>query len=213
MATIKQGILGGFSGKVAGVVGTSWKGIAVMKSLPLSVANPKTAAQVGNRSSFKAASQFLSFILVAIVKPLWDRFAIRESGFNASLRANKEGFDSNGDIVLENIVISEGTLTPLQNVGFGDAETGSPQVEIDWSPLIPSGSGALTDKIYAMAVNKNTGEVVTSSAIATRATEIVALVFTEGVSVADEIASYIAPLAADGRLAGPQATKVQIIAT
>jgi len=30
MGTIKRGILGGFSGKVANVVGTSWKGIALL---------------------------------------------------------------------------------------------------------------------------------------------------------------------------------------
>ena len=46
MGILKQGILGGFSGKVANVVGTSWKGIAVIKAMPLSVANPKTAGQV-----------------------------------------------------------------------------------------------------------------------------------------------------------------------
>ena len=31
MGTIKQGILGGFSGKVGTVVGSSWKGISYMR--------------------------------------------------------------------------------------------------------------------------------------------------------------------------------------
>jgi hypothetical protein len=42
MGTIKQGILGGFSGKVGTVVGASWKGIAYMRSLPQKVKNPRT---------------------------------------------------------------------------------------------------------------------------------------------------------------------------
>ncbi len=40
MGIIKRGILGGFSNKVANVVGSSWKGINTMRALPLSVANP-----------------------------------------------------------------------------------------------------------------------------------------------------------------------------
>ena len=46
MAKVRQGILGGFRGRVGNIVGTGWKGIAVMKSLPLTVANPRTAGQV-----------------------------------------------------------------------------------------------------------------------------------------------------------------------
>ena len=53
MGVIKQGILGGFSGKVANIVGSSWKGIPVIKSLPLSVANPQTAAQTTQRNKLK----------------------------------------------------------------------------------------------------------------------------------------------------------------
>jgi hypothetical protein len=46
MGTIKQGILGGFSGKVGTVIGGSWKGISYMRSIPQSVKNPRTDGQV-----------------------------------------------------------------------------------------------------------------------------------------------------------------------
>ena len=52
MGKIKQGILGAVSGKVGGVVGSSWKGIAYLKVLPASVANPNTAAQQTQRGAF-----------------------------------------------------------------------------------------------------------------------------------------------------------------
>ena len=45
MGTIKRGILGGFKNKVGSVIGSSWKGIDTMRSMPLSVANPNTAKQ------------------------------------------------------------------------------------------------------------------------------------------------------------------------
>jgi hypothetical protein len=53
MGKIKQGILGGFKGKVGTVIGASWNGIAYMRGLPQSVKNPKTAAQQAQRAFFK----------------------------------------------------------------------------------------------------------------------------------------------------------------
>ena len=53
MGKIKQGILGGFKGKVGTVIGSSWNGIAYMKGLPQSQKDPKTAAQLSQRSYFR----------------------------------------------------------------------------------------------------------------------------------------------------------------
>ena len=52
MGKIKQGILGGFKGKVGTVIGSSWNGIAYMKGLPQSQKDPKTPAQVAQRNFF-----------------------------------------------------------------------------------------------------------------------------------------------------------------
>ena len=53
MGKIKQGILGGFRGKVGTVIGASWNGIAYMRGLAQSHKNPKTAAQMTQRAFFK----------------------------------------------------------------------------------------------------------------------------------------------------------------
>ena len=53
MGKIKQGILGGFKGKVGTVIGASWNGISYMRGLAQSVKNPKTAAQLQQRAFFK----------------------------------------------------------------------------------------------------------------------------------------------------------------
>ncbi len=53
MGKIKQGILGGFRGKVGTVIGASWNGIAYMRGLAQSVKNPQTEAQLKQRSFFK----------------------------------------------------------------------------------------------------------------------------------------------------------------
>ena len=60
MGKIKQGILGGFKGKVGTVIGSSWNGIAYMKGQPQSVKNPKTAAQLVQRAFFKELQEIVS---------------------------------------------------------------------------------------------------------------------------------------------------------
>lgn len=53
MGKIKQGILGGFKGKVGTVIGSSWNGIAYMRGLPQSQKDPKTATQIAQRDFFR----------------------------------------------------------------------------------------------------------------------------------------------------------------
>lgn len=90
MGIIKQGILGGFSNKVGSVVGSSWKGIAVMRSLPISVANPRTAAQVSQREEFAQTAKIASSMLAEVVQPCWNRNAKRMSGYNAFVKYNEK---------------------------------------------------------------------------------------------------------------------------
>jgi len=83
MGTIKKGILGGFSGKVGTVVGSSWKGIAYMKSLPLSVKNPRTEAQVSNRAKFLLVQSTLQS-MSELLRTGWKLYAQHQSPFNAA---------------------------------------------------------------------------------------------------------------------------------
>lgn len=57
MGKIKQGILGGFKGKVGTVIGSSWNGIAYMKGQAQNVKNPKTPAQMIQRDFFKEVQE------------------------------------------------------------------------------------------------------------------------------------------------------------
>ena len=60
MGTIKQGILGGFSGKVGTVIGSSWKGISYMRGRAQSVKNPKTDAQQKQRAFFREVQDIIA---------------------------------------------------------------------------------------------------------------------------------------------------------
>ena len=121
MGVIKRGLLGGVSNKIGNVVGSSWKGIATLRSLPLSVANPNTKAQRDNRSTFTLMSQLGSEVLATVCQPLWNRDAKQMSGFNAYVKDNKMAFDADPLEWLINPIMSKGSLSAtLQNAGIND---------------------------------------------------------------------------------------------
>ena len=156
MATFKQGILGGFSGKVGGVIGSSWKGIDTMRSQPSSVTNPRTNAQVANRSRFKSVSQLAAAMLTTIVKPLNDRFAQKMSGFNDFCQRNASAFDALGTFVPANLVLSKGKLSaPAELEQQG---TSYDEVVVDFTPDLAGSFDAPTDKAYAVVIGKKLPE-------------------------------------------------------
>lgn len=153
-AVIQRGILGGFRNKIGNVVGTSWKGIAVMKSLPLSVANPQTAGQTLQRGRFSQTSKFASTILSTVVKPLWDRFAQRESGFNAFLQTNIDFFTESGVSEPNNILISKGTLAPANLISAVIDESAS-TIALTWDAT-PLGDANPSDTLFVVVNNTGT---------------------------------------------------------
>lgn len=209
MAKIKQGILGGFSGKIGNVVGSSWKGINVMKIKPTSVANPRTTAQTNNRDRFSAATLFAKAILLSIVKPLNDRAAQLKSGYNKFVQQCIEAFDNTGLADLSKIVISTGRIAPpvdLTCTGLADQKVNA----VGWifDDTVPTASA--DDKAYVLLVNKTTGEVATSSGEVVRDDESVNVSFENNMSAEDEIGCYVAFTNTLGD-SGPQAANIREI--
>lgn len=163
MAVINQGILGGFSGKVANVVGTSWKGIAVMKALPLSVANPRTAAQVAQRSKMAGCVAMLQPILSQVIKPLNDRFAGKMSGFNYALQASISAFNDSG--VLQNpanFKISR-AANKAQLIDAIAAEAKISKVKCTWTSDAGKGYALASDKCYLVGYCEESGAFAVST--------------------------------------------------
>ena len=145
MGKIKRGILGGFQGKVANVIGQGWKGIDVMRSMPISVANPRTPAQQANRTKFSDLVDASKAIGSAYLRKTFDKQAIRKTTFNAFVSANmkaqeqyptwiKKGFvlageyaDKAGYNINAEMHISSGTVainfsSPTNAFGFIDTD-------------------------------------------------------------------------------------------
>lgn len=153
MGVIKQGILGGFSGKVANLVGSSWKGIAVIKSLPLSVANPNTAgqqAQRGKMSSIVAASRIL---LAALIQPYWNPFAQKQSGYNAFVSENIDTFATAGFTTFASFFSQRGSLLGVV-AGVIDPDASDSTITVPWTDNSGTSDALGTDEMVFVVYNE-----------------------------------------------------------
>ena len=126
MGTIKQGILGGFSGKVGTVIGSSWKGTAYMRGQANHVRNPQTAGQIYSRAAFKAVS--------AALRPIASTLALtfakssgKMSGFNKATQINYHEaiIDDNGTPIVDysKLILSKGTLSSFKHLMIEDMDS------------------------------------------------------------------------------------------
>lgn len=159
MGIIKRGILGGFSNKVANVVGSSWKGIAYMRAMPLSVANPRTAGQVTQRTKFGTISSFASNFVGSWIQPLWNRFAVQASGFNDFVQRNIVYVSSGGVINYAGLQMSRGKLDGVDDLGLtGGGVTADDFIDVSWAFTEGTGNQLPTDDIYVMGYNATQDE-------------------------------------------------------
>lgn len=210
MGKIKQGILGGVSGKVGGVIGTSWKGIAVLRTTPLSVANPRTNGQVVQRAKMKLNATVASSILAEIVKPLWDRFAVKMSGYNAFVQANQAAFPGADLVDLAKYVISKGKMAPVANV-TATWHAGTEGLSVAWDATLPDAYSAATDKIYILIMDKTGGIYGTSSGVATRADQSVDFNLADMSFVPADARAFVAAIRADGTIVSNSVSVVPIV--
>ncbi len=197
MGKISQGILGGFSGKVGGVVGSSWKGIAVMKAKPLSVANPRTALQVAQRTKFSAIVSLASAALIGICKPMWDRDAQKQSGYNAFVSSNILAYTSTGEFVPGNMNISLGKNTAMPIDGV-TVVPNNKDVQVLWSMGDIEGEQQPTDTAHMLAVNTRNGEICVATGQDIRSSEETKASFENDVLSGDTVEIYLAFRSADG---------------
>jgi len=198
MGTIKQGILGGFSGKVGTVIGGSWKGISYMRSQAQSVKNPRTDGQLSQRSKFALALDFLK-PLTDIVRTGFKLYTNKQTAFNAAMSytlANAISGDyPDYELNFASTLISRGALTSATN---GVATSANGSVTVTWGDNTGVGTAKATDKALIAVLNADKGEAVTVSAGEARSTA------TQSVSVpadwmGQEVQVYLGFISADAK--------------
>lgn len=199
MGVIKQGILGGFSGKVGNVIGGSWKGIDYMRVKPASVANPRTEGQVNQRTKFTTVLQFLQ-PMKDFLKVGFRAFAIKQTQFNAAMSYNLKngvtGVAPNFTIDYGNARISKGALPSALNPLLDVATPG--QVTINWTDNSPQGGAQVTDKAMLLIYNSSNGEAIFTTDGVNRDTETQTLPIPNDYS-GDTLELFIGFITADGK--------------
>ncbi len=167
MGVIKQGILGGFSGKVANVVGSSWKGIAVIKSLPLSVTNPNTAAQQAQRGKMMQIVAAARILLAALIQPYWNPFAQKQSGYNAFVSENIDTFATAGFTTFADFFSMRGSLLGVVT-GSIISDDSSNTITVPWTDNSGTSDALATDEMIFVVYNETQDYWITDAGNAVR---------------------------------------------
>lgn len=185
MAKIDAGILSTPRGKVAGVVGASWKGIGYIRA-KVTPANPNTTAQQAQRSKMSvvvaAAQSLLATVLIPFVSP----FQKKMSGYNWFCKQNIGNVAAGA--LGSGIVITSGTNVPpvispaITSVSSAFAGT--------FTPVADEASGE-SDVVYVAFYDKSANAFVVKAATVTVGTKSFTVSITEwDVVVGDTVFAF-----------------------
>jgi hypothetical protein len=151
MGTYNKGILGAFSGKVGPVVGATWRGKDVMRSLPKKSNRLATAIQLQQRQRFAMTTAFLSGIQPVVKRYFGTDTGLKTRRNQAMSYLMKEALvftDPDFEWDYAQVLISKGDLLGINN---GQAQTGAAQ-SLTFSWLNNSGQGEAepTDKLVVV---------------------------------------------------------------
>ena len=201
MGTIKQGILGGFSGKVGTVIGSSWKGISYMRGQAQHVKNPRSAGQVDQRSKFNLALNFLQ-PNVPYIRIGYKSQAAKQTEFNAAMsyivKNAITGASPNYALDYTKVMVSRGGLTQVTDAAASWAAATS-KLTVTWTDNSGVGSALATDKAMPFVYNKDKNETIYNTEGATRTTHTMDITVPSD-WVGDKVEVYLGMVSEDGAL-------------
>ncbi len=160
MGKYKKGILGAFSGKIGTVVGSSWKGIEYMRSLPRPSTKAATDQQMIQRAKFALVSAFFRSAS-ALINMGYQSLAQGKSGYNVAtsdfIADAIIGTYPDFEIDYSKVLFSKGTLTGAYGVN-AVSESGS--VKVNWDDNSNSGTAKASDQIVILVYNPDKGQFV-----------------------------------------------------
>lgn len=160
MGKISLGILDGVRGKVGNVVGSSWKGIDYIRAKADHRADPKTEAQVNQRTRFKAALELAQAMLSIVIRPIWNHQAGKMTGSNLFIKKNIGAFGSDGLIEdFSKLQFSTGILPLPANLIVKPNESVESGVVISWENVLQQGNR--DDKLMLVAMDAKEQRIMT----------------------------------------------------
>ncbi|RZT91013.1 hypothetical protein EV201_3377, partial [Ancylomarina subtilis] len=165
MGKYTQGILGPFSGKVGAVVGSSWKGVNYIKSLPGPNAS-NTEAQQKQRSRFKSVVSLASSLLSSLIRPVWNLVGGKMTGYNLFVKTNMPAFDESGELVnYSDFHASTGALPLPENLNIQDDADVVSGIELSWKDDSDTGVGNADDKLHLMVMTPERVHILNTASV------------------------------------------------
>ena len=193
MAVVQNTLIGKSSGSVGGATFSSWKGLNILKSKAVSVANPKTIGQQTQRNRLSLMVP-LYRLIAFIVTIGYKGQAIGKSEYNAFMGDNLQTATAVGvaplvDFVPANLQISKGSMGVTAPTSITRV-AGQADVVINFSPAIIPLGGSLTDEIHAVAYNHDK-DIWTAPAVPTlRNTGSITITFDDDMVAGDVVSVY-----------------------
>lgn len=169
MGTYNKGILGAFSGKVGPVVGATWRGKDVMRSLPKKGNRLATEFQQAQRSKFAMTTEFLSGVQPVIKRYFGNDTGLKTRRNQAMSYLMKEAIvfnDPNYEWDYTKVLISKGDLLGINN-GAVTAGTGQ-NLDFSWTDNSGQGEAQVTDKLVVVVYEPTSKATVYSLNAASR---------------------------------------------
>ena len=200
MGTIKQGILGGFSGNVGNVVGGTWKGIDYMRILPTRVSNPQTDAQLTQRMKFSVTMKFLQPVS-QFLKIGFKNYAVKMTAVNAAFSYNfhtaLQGAYPNLTINYAKALLAHGNLAPAMNPVASSAVANT--VTFAWDNNSTEIGASPLDKTLIVIYDATKNQAVYIDGLSDRAAGTQTVTVPDSFS-ADTVQCYLAFISIDGQL-------------
>jgi hypothetical protein len=156
MAVVSNPLIGRTKQSMGNATFSSWKGINVLKNKATSVANPKSDAQVQQRSAF---SQIVSAFrqMPAAIRAGFKKLAVKKSEFNAFMSSSLDqafNFATPGIALLipANVLISKGTIAST-GILTGVADVSLATIVATWSHAVLQPGQSVSDVAIISAYN------------------------------------------------------------
>ena len=151
MGKLQGGILGIMTGKVGGVVGSTWKDKNTLRSYRSSIAVNNTAKAVASKNIFAECVAKAIQINGVIGRDLWQRFEKAQSGYNALVAQFRAAYDDNGGFNSRALILSKGKIEASPIVS-GSINAVSKDITLTWDTAT-SGYQLPSDIPYVVVVS------------------------------------------------------------
>jgi len=157
MAVYVKGALGAFSGKVGNLIGSKWRSIDYMRSLPRPSKRSASKNQIEVRAKFAHAHEFLNPIRDFIKMSYPVRKGSKHDAFDklmSNLMSLIEGSYPNYSIRYKDVELSKGSMSPVR----GNFKIEADGIKLVWKPRVSVGTAERNDLIHIILYQVKTND-------------------------------------------------------